>query len=55
VKVGSLIYDDYYGNGVIMSIDEEWSGVTIWFFGPQKFCYLDEQMFDSVEILNEGR
>ena len=49
------IWDETYGNGIISSVDEDWGGFTIWFFGPQKYCYLDANMIDSVEVLSESR
>ena len=55
MKVGSLIWDETYGNGIISSVDHDWGGFTIWFFGTQKYCYLDAKMIDSVEVLNESR
>jgi len=55
VQAGSLIWDETYGNGIISSVDEDWGGFTIWFFGTQKYCYLDAKMIDSVEVLNASR
>ena len=53
MKVGSLIYDDYYGNGIVTEVwvDE---GVVVWFSGPNKFCFLDDLLASSVEVINEG-
>jgi hypothetical protein len=55
VKVGDLIYDDCYGNGIVISVDHRWCGATIFFFATQRMCFLDERMRDSVEVLNESR
>ena len=55
MKIGDLVYDDYYGNGVVISIDHRWCGATIFFFATQSMCFLDERMRDSVEVLNESR
>ena len=55
MKVGDLVYDDYYGNGVVTDVDIRWCGATIFFFATKKFCYLDDEMRESVEVLNESR
>ena len=55
MKIGDLVYDDYYGNGIVTDIDDRWCGATIFFFATQKLCYLDDEMRDSVEVINESR
>jgi len=55
MNVGDLIYDDCYGNGVVISIDHRWCGATIFFFATERMCFLDERMRDSVEVLSESR
>jgi len=55
MSVGDLVYDDYYGNGVVISVDHRWCGATIFFFATQRMCFLDERMRESVEVLNESR
>ena len=53
MKIGDLIYDAYYGNGIVISVDHRWCDATIFFFATQKLCYLDDEMKDSVEVISE--
>jgi len=53
MKVGDLIYDDYYGVGVILEI-EHGEG-CIHFCEEDKKCWLDEELFASVEVISESR
>ena len=55
MSVGDLVYDDYYGNGVVTDVDDRWCGATIFFFATQRMCYLDDDLRDSVEVVSESR
>ena len=54
MKVGDLIYDDYYGQGIIIEIDEA-GDHTISFTEVGKVCVLDSHMIQFVEVISEGR
>ena len=53
MKVGSLVYDDHYGNGIVLEVKDE--GVVINFTESKKVCFLDQHMFGSVEVISESR
>ena len=53
MKVGDLIYDDYYGVGVILEIEH--GEASIHFCEEDKKCWLDEELFASVEVISESR
>jgi hypothetical protein len=53
VKVGDLIYDDYYGHGIVLEI--EFGEARIFFYEANKVGTLDKEMFASVEVASEGR
>ena len=55
MNIGDLVFDDYYGNGIVIDVDIRWCGATIFFFATQKLCYLDDEMRDSVEVVSESR
>ena len=51
MKVGDLIYDDHYGYGVVLKVEDD--GATIFFseYQGSNTCFLDKQLFDSVEVV----
>ena len=53
MKVGDLIYDDYYGRGIILMIEAR--DYTIFCFKSLKTIVLDEHMIEFAEVLNESR
>jgi len=53
VKVGDLIYDDYYGHGIILEI--EFGEASILFYEANRTCFLDKEMFASVEVVSAQR
>jgi len=53
VKVGSLVYDDHYGNGIVIEVLSV--GVVIHFTDHKKVCFLDQQLIDAVEVISEAR
>jgi hypothetical protein len=54
VKVGDLIYDDHYGQGIIIEIDET-GDHTINFIEVGKVGVLDSHMIQFVEVISESR
>jgi len=50
MKVGDLIYDDYYGIGVILEIEH--GEANIHFCEVDKKCWLDKELLASVELLS---
>jgi len=54
VKVGDLIYDDYYGQGIVIEIDEA-GDHTVYFAADAKTGVLDSHMIEFVEVINESR
>jgi len=51
MKVGDLIYDEVYGYGIIVSV--EWDGISIQM--RDGLWFLDEGLYDTIEVLNESR
>ena len=54
MKVGNLVYDDHYGNGIVIEILKG-EGVVIHFTDHKKVCFLDQQLIDAVEVISEAR
>ena len=54
MKVGDLIYDDYYGQGIIVEVDSA-GDYSIRFLETGKIGVLDKQMMDFVEVISESR
>jgi hypothetical protein len=54
VQVGDLIYDDHYGQGIIIEIDEA-GDHTINFTEVGKVGILDSQMIQFVEVISASR
>ena len=54
MQVGDLIYDDYYGQGIIIEIDEA-GDHTISFTEAGKVCVLDSHMIQFVEVISASR
>tara|TARA_B100000085_G_scaffold284142_1_gene316438 strand:+ start:1871 stop:2035 length:165 start_codon:yes stop_codon:yes gene_type:complete len=54
VKVGDLIYDAYYGQGVVIEIDEA-GDHTVYFPAIAKTGVLDSHMIEFVELISESR
>jgi len=55
MKIGDLVYDDCYGQGIIVEVD---SAGDYSIFFPLMACtpfVLDKQMMDSVEVISESR
>jgi len=63
VKVGDLIYDEHYGQGIVTSLydgrdGDVWdniSGAYITFVEVNRQCFLQENLFHSVEVISESR
>ena len=53
MNVGDLIYDDHYGQGIIIEIDEA-GDYTISFTEVGKVGVLDSHMIQFVEVISEG-
>ena len=55
MKVGDLVYDDYYGQGIIVEVDSA-GDYSIFFplIAGSPFV-LDKQMMDFVEVVSESR
>ncbi len=55
MQVGDLIWDDHYGNGIVL--DEkmnDWS--KVFFAEVNKVCWIDKKMIgDSVEVISASR
>jgi len=54
VQVGDLIYDDHYGQGIIIEIDEA-GDHTINFTEVGKVGVLDSHMIQFVEVISASR
>ena len=54
MKVGDLVYDEHYGQGIIVEIDNA-GDYSICFLEIGKTCVLDKQMMDCVEVISESR
>ena len=54
MQVGDLIYDDHYGQGIIIEIDEA-GDHTISFIEAGKTGVLDSHMIQFVEVISESR
>ena len=54
MKVGDLIWDDYYGQGIIVEIDEA-GDHTIRFTEVGKTAVLDSHMIQFAEVLSASR
>ena len=54
MKVGNLVYDDHYGNGIVIEILKD-EGVIIHFTEAKRVCFLDQQLIDAVEVISETR
>ena len=54
MKVGDLIYDDHYGQGIIIEIDEA-GDHTINFIEVGKVGVLDSHMIQFVEVISASR
>jgi len=54
MQVGDLIYDDYYGQGIIIEIDEA-GDHTISFTAVGKVGVLDSYMIQFVEVISASR
>ncbi len=54
MKVGDLIWDDHYGQGIIIEIDEA-DDHTIYFTEVGKTGVLDSHMIQFVEVVSASR
>ena len=54
MKVGDLVYDDHYGQGIIVEVDSA-GDYLIHFLETGKIGVLDKQMVDCVEVISESR
>ena len=54
MQVGDLIYDDHYGQGIIIEIDEA-GDHTISFIEVGKDAVLDSHMIQFVEVISASR
>tara|TARA_Y100000590_G_C15438166_1_gene907805 strand:- start:466 stop:630 length:165 start_codon:yes stop_codon:yes gene_type:complete len=54
MKVGNLVYDSHYGNGIVIEILKD-EGVVIHFTEAKRVCFLDQQLIDAVEVVSEAR
>jgi hypothetical protein len=54
MQVGDLIYDDHYGQGIIIEIDEA-GDHTISFIEAGKTGVLDSHMIQFVEVISASR
>jgi hypothetical protein len=54
MKVGSLVYDSYYGNGIVLEVWKD-EGVVINFTESKRVCFLDQHMLGFVEVISEAR
>ena len=54
MQVGDLIYDDHYGQGIIIEIDEA-GDHTIRFTEAATTAVLDSHMIQFVEVINASR
>jgi hypothetical protein len=53
VKAGDLIYDDYYGHGIVLEI--EFGEASIFFYEANKTGTLDKEIVAGMEVVSEGR
>ena len=53
MQVGDLIYEDYYGHGIIIGI--EGRDYTIYFYEARKTGVLGSDMMEFVEVINASR
>ncbi len=53
VKVGDLIYEDYYGHGIIIGIEAR--DYTIYFYEARKTGVIDSHLMEFVEVISESR
>tara|TARA_B100000941_G_C28031919_1_gene315392 strand:- start:110 stop:274 length:165 start_codon:yes stop_codon:yes gene_type:complete len=54
MQVGDLIWDDYYGHGIIIEIDEA-GDHTVCFTEVGKAAVLDSHMIQFVEVISASR
>ena len=54
MKVGDLVYDDHYGQGIVIAIDEA-GDHTINFTEVGKVGVLDRHMIEFVEVISASR
>lgn len=55
MKVGDLVYDEHYGQGIIIEVDDA-GDYSIHFLEIGKIIgVLDKQMIDFVEVISESR
>ena len=51
MQVGDLIWDETYGTGIVIRTNEREAKII---FENQRVCYLDRNLFHTVEVLNES-
>ena len=49
MQVGDLIWDESYGAGIVVSINEQEARIV---FDNQRVCYLDRNLFNTVEVIS---
>ena len=53
MKVGDLVYDDHYGQGIVIELEAR--DYTIHFYEVNKPGVLNEHMASFLEVINESR
>ena len=52
MKVGDLVWDESYGTGIVVGINEQEAQIV---FENERMCYLDRDLFHTVEVINASR
>ena len=52
MRVGDLIWDETYGTGIVVSINEQEAQIV---FENQRMCHLDRNLFHTVEVISASR
>jgi hypothetical protein len=55
MKVGDLVYDEHYGEGIVTKLRDDDPGAYITFIQENRQGFLPENLFDSVEVISESR
>ena len=54
MKVGDLVYDDHYGDGLVLGVLD--NSLKVFFAEVNQACWMDKEMIGkSVEVVNENR
>ena len=52
MQVGDLIWDETYGSGIVISVNDREVQIV---FENQRVCYLDRNLSHTVEVISASR